>query len=68
MKGGQVVELLAFIGGMVWVIGFTVGKVNGRITKSWWYILMPLAWLLIAILIIIVKNYILPRRDHHRHF
>lgn len=68
MHGGQVVELFAFLAGMGWVIGFTIAKVSGRTTKSWWYILMPVVWALIALLLIIIQNYILPKRRHRHYF
>lgn len=67
MKGGQVIELLAFFAGMAWVIGFTISKASGRTNKSWWaIILLPLEMLIIAVVLIVIQQYILPRHHHHR--
>lgn len=68
MKGGQVVELIAFFVGMAWVIGFTIAKVTGRETRGWkWMILQPLVWFIIALGLVIIQQYIMPRRHRHPH-
>jgi uncharacterized membrane protein len=64
MYGGQVVEMVAFFATLAWLGYFYVGKTTGRETRGWkWIILQPLVWAIIALVIFVLQQYILPR--HH---